>query len=47
MKFELENNENLSQKFKRVKVENHRLQTQYNKLSKLNDILKDPIVGLG
>ena len=43
MKFELENNENLSQKFKRVKVENHRLQTEYNKLSKLNDILKNKV----
>lgn len=43
MKFELENKDDLSEKFKRVKVENHRLQIQYNKLSKLNDILKNKI----
>ena len=43
MKFELENRDDLSEKFKRVKVENHRLQTQYNKLTKLNDILKNKV----
>lgn len=43
IKFELENNGILSEKFKRVKVENHRLQVQYNKLSKLNDILKNKV----
>lgn len=43
MKFELENKDDLSEKFKRVKVENHRLQTQYNKLTKLNDILKNKV----
>jgi hypothetical protein len=43
MKFELENRDDLSEKFKRVKVENHRLKTQYNKLTKLNDILKNKV----
>ena len=43
MKFELENRDDLSEKFKKVKVENHRLQIQYNKLSKLNDILKNKV----
>jgi hypothetical protein len=43
LNLEIKNNEDLIQKFKEIKLENYHLQRQYNKLTRMNDILKNKI----
>jgi len=43
IKSELESKEDLTKKFKKIKLENYHLKRQYNKISKLNKILKNKV----
>jgi len=43
IKSELDSNEDLTKKFKKIKLENYHLKKQYNKINKLNDILRNKV----